>query len=113
MKTNTTPFTMDHVHEYLGSLQMPKPETTILSVDDILKRLDSFIEHNDVGTIFPENFFISIKHWFEIAGPDIWTLAKERDELLLALRGVVRVADRKTVEFDAARAAIAKSGGKP
>lgn len=30
-------------------------------------------------------------------------------ELLEALRGVVRVADRATVEFDAARAAIAKA----
>jgi ribose 5-phosphate isomerase len=36
----------------------------------------------------------------------------ERDELLTALKGVVRVADRKTVEFDAARAAIAKAEGK-
>jgi hypothetical protein len=33
-------------------------------------------------------------------------------ELLEALRGVVRVADRSTVEFDAARAAIAKAEGK-
>ena len=31
-------------------------------------------------------------------------------ELLAALRGVVRVADRATAEFDAARAAIAKAG---
>jgi len=30
-------------------------------------------------------------------------------DLLEALKGVVRVADRKTVEFDAARAAIAKA----
>jgi hypothetical protein len=32
-------------------------------------------------------------------------------DLLEALRGVVRVADRATVEFDAARAAIAKATG--
>lgn len=32
-------------------------------------------------------------------------------DLLHALRAVVRVADRKTVEFDAARAAIAKATG--
>lgn len=31
------------------------------------------------------------------------------DGLLEALKGVVRVADRKTVEFDAARAAIARA----
>ena len=35
-------------------------------------------------------------------------------DLLEALRGVLRVADRATVEFDAARAAIAKAtGSKP
>lgn len=33
-------------------------------------------------------------------------------DLLEALKGVLRVADRKTVEFDAARAAIAKAEGK-
>lgn len=32
-------------------------------------------------------------------------------DLLEALRGVLRVADRATVEFDAARAAIAKATG--
>ena len=32
-------------------------------------------------------------------------------DLLEALKGVLRVADRKTVEFDAARAAIAKAEG--
>lgn len=32
-------------------------------------------------------------------------------ELLEALKGVLRVADRKTVEFDAARSAIAKAEG--
>lgn len=38
-----------------------------------------------------------------------WQLQAQRDELLAALKGVVRVADRATVEFDAARAAIAKA----
>ena len=33
-------------------------------------------------------------------------------ELLAALKAVIAVADRKTVEFDAARAAIAKAEGK-
>lgn len=33
-------------------------------------------------------------------------------EMLEALKGVVRVADRKTVEFDAARAAIARAEGR-
>ena len=35
--------------------------------------------------------------------------AAQRHELLAVLKGVVRVADRKTAEFDAARAAIAKA----
>jgi hypothetical protein len=34
-----------------------------------------------------------------------------RDELIAALEGVIRVADRKTDEFDAARAALAKAKG--
>lgn len=34
-------------------------------------------------------------------------------DLLEALKGVLRVADRATTEFDAARAAIAKAEGKP
>jgi hypothetical protein len=33
-------------------------------------------------------------------------------DLLAALKGVVRVADRATVEFDAARTAIAKAEGR-
>lgn len=34
------------------------------------------------------------------------------DALVKALEGVIRVADRKTVEFDAARAALAKARGE-
>jgi len=53
-----------------------------------------------------------------------WGMGEEREEgrenarlvaaapeLLAALKGVLRVADRKTDEFDAARAAIAKAEG--
>ena len=41
-------------------------------------------------------------------------LVKTAPDLLAALIGVVRVADRATDEFDAARAAIAKAtGGQP
>ena len=36
-------------------------------------------------------------------------LQSQVDELVAALKGVIRVADRKTDEFDAARAAIAKA----
>lgn len=39
-------------------------------------------------------------------------LSEAAPELLEALKGVVRVADRKTVEFDRARAAIAKAEGR-
>lgn len=36
----------------------------------------------------------------------------QRNQILAALKGVVRVADRATVEFDAAHAAIAMVEGK-
>jgi hypothetical protein len=35
---------------------------TILPLNDIQKRLDSFINHDNVGTIFPENFFTSVQY---------------------------------------------------
>lgn len=42
---------------------MPKIVTTEpLPLSDILTRIDSFIEHNEMVTIFPENFFTSIRH---------------------------------------------------
>lgn len=57
------------------------------------------------------------KHWggrhaierrrAEAAEAETARLRAERDVLLEALRGVIRVADRKTVEFDRARAALA------
>lgn len=41
-----------------------------------------------------------------------WKLQQAAPDLLEALKGVVRVADRATIEFDAARAAIAKATGE-
>jgi hypothetical protein len=38
---------------------------------------------------------------------EVRRLQQERDAIISALAGVVRVADRKTTEFDAARSAIA------
>jgi hypothetical protein len=46
-----------------------------------------------------------------VAIDQIVRLAEEREVLLAALLGVLRVADRATDEFDAARAAIAKAQG--
>ena len=43
--------------------------------------------------------------------PRFEQLAEQRNELLAALKGVIRVADRATVEFDAARAAVAEVEG--
>lgn len=45
-------------------------------------------------------------------GPANARLIASAPELLDALRGVLSVADRKTNEFDAARAAIAKAEGR-
>ncbi len=42
----------------------------------------------------------------------ISALISAAPDLLKALQGVLRVADRKTDEFDAARAAISKATGK-
>jgi hypothetical protein len=49
---------------------------------------------------------------YDIACRELTKVMAQRDELLKALNGVIRVADRKTVEFDAARAAVAKAEGK-
>jgi hypothetical protein len=43
------------------------------------------------------------------AADEIARLRRLSDDLLAALQGVVRVADRRTDEFDAAHAAIAKA----
>lgn len=42
----------------------------------------------------------------------IVTLVEDKTELLGALKSVVAIADRKTVEFDRARAAIARAEGR-
>ncbi len=49
---------------------------------------------------------------FEVAKANGFVLAAA-PELLAALRAVISVADRKTDEFDLARAAIAKAIGAP
>jgi hypothetical protein len=43
---------------------------------------------------------------------EFMSLVKAAPDLLAALQGVLRVADRKTDEFDAARAAIRKAKGE-
>lgn len=43
---------------------------------------------------------------------EITSLRDQRAEMLAALKGVLAVADRKTDEFDAARAAVAKAEGR-
>jgi len=58
--------------------------------------------------------YIGCGDW-DLLGPvthDDWKLAAAAPELLEALKGVVRVADRATDEFDAARAAISKATGE-
>lgn len=44
--------------------------------------------------------------------PGPWAAKVDAPDLLEALKAVLRVADRKTDEFDAARAAVAKAEGR-
>lgn len=53
---------------------------------------------------------VSVVH---LATKPVDALVAAAPDLLLALQGVLRVADRATVEFDAARAAIAKATAQP
>lgn len=94
------------------------------------------LQHTPELSLSSRRFAVSLPQdadsgWADVVEPDdkgypyqvatVWS-AKERNvgavqlfaaapDLLAALEGVVRVADRKTVEFDAARAAIAKAKG--
>lgn len=66
-------------------------------------------ERADWSRVFPDRghhakWCAAVKH------PDM-QLIEAAPDLLAALLGVLRVADRKTDEFDAARAAIAKATG--
>lgn len=40
-------------------------KTTIMPIEDVLHRLNCFIEQDNIGTIFPDNFFISIRHYIK------------------------------------------------
>lgn len=57
------------------------PQTTNMSVAEILKWIEGHQSNSELTTICPANFFTSVKNWFTICGPDIWSLAKERDDL--------------------------------
>ena len=61
---------------------------------------------DDIATIHGQDF------WGEGIGKANATLIASAPELLAALKGVLRVADRATDEFDAARAAISKAEGE-
>ncbi|CAM4031040.1 hypothetical protein [Ectopseudomonas alcaliphila] len=63
-----------------------------------------------VGPCAPEEYAGCA--WLDVSEPDACLIAAAPD-LLEALEAVVRVADRATVEFDMARAAIAKARGEP
>lgn len=70
----------------------------------------------------PTNTIRSVPANYWLATMDSWDGAVDNaanarliaaaPDLLEALQGVLRVADRKTAEFDAARAAIAKATGE-
>lgn len=76
--------------------------------DKIVSYLASMADAFDKAA--PEHFS---HFWYGSEKPkeDYATLKAQRDECVAALKGVIRVADRATVEFDAARAAIARCEG--
>jgi len=65
-------------------------------------------------TLYRQKFY-NLFNTQPVTGPDLMRnlegFRDQRDECVAALKGVVRVADRATVEFDAARAAIARCEG--
>jgi hypothetical protein len=77
-----------------------------MSAIDLL-RMDLDMAHHEI-----DRLEAALRAFEQFDGDgELWgTLVMQRDELLAALKGVVAVADRKTVEFDAARAAIANVG---
>jgi len=74
------------------------------------------VVHHGNGTgsrewaVCPKGSLQGIAIWLTEADARLMAAAPD---LLEALQGVLRVADRKTVEFDAARAAIAKALATP
>jgi hypothetical protein len=65
----------------------------------------------EVGTDAPDG---PVVYWDGASFSDdvAKAIVADRMDMLEALQGVVAVADRKTVEFDRARAAIAKAKGR-
>lgn len=64
---------------------------------------------HDEGGEFPEYFDKKRK---DANAEFIVRACNVHDDLVAALEGVIRIADRKTVEFDAAHAALAKAKGE-
>lgn len=85
---------------------VPRFRDTSLDGMNLMDRLCDKLEW-----ITPESGREHHKSWFQLVKhPDAVLMAAAPD-LLEALQAVLRVADRQTVEFDLARAAIAKATG--
>lgn len=84
------------------------------SLDDFWRKVCEAIQPTSAWNDAPEVAALKAKRDAQLAIYDevIDNLQSQVDELVAALKGVIRVADRKTDEFDAARAAIAKAEGE-
>lgn len=67
--------------------------------------------NSGVGNHFNHCKELAEAHWLEKIGPSLEEVEPDAD-LLEALKKVVAIADRKTVEFDEAKAAIARAEGR-
>ena len=84
------------------------------SLDDFWRKVCEAIQPTPAWNDAPEVAALKAERDAQLAVYDgvVDNLQSQVDELVAALKGVIRVADRKTDEFDAARAAIAKAEGE-
>lgn len=95
---------------------------SVEDIDEIVSGITAVVREADEGfqttggssRHWARDWFLPLlyRHGWRLEREQVEGAADPRAELLAALRGVVRIADRQTPEFDAARAAIAKAEGK-
>lgn len=96
---------------YVAEIRSPAAQP-VEALARVIKSVPAFnmngYDDDDVRRL--HDWAVSVVH---LATKPVDALVAAAPDLLLALQGVLRVADRATVEFDAARAAIAKATAQP